>query len=569
MTSNRDALQGAALAFSGPVGTATPARSGYRGTNGALAAASFAGIGQTESRNGKQNKEGVPWQARRQAAAANSSLQQKKSPQEWEQSQSQIAAVLAATSSSPLANSLNPARSKSSKTVASQPANSDFPGAPQSSDCTYIAETNSLIKLYEQMECPTKETLPTTPRLVSNPAVPIAGAIPSRRSSGNLSLQGLESARQLKPQWGKHGSTPNKISSTGNIVGGANAPHRPSISRSQTSLRSESLRLNTTLPRKDPNLSALAESNANALTQAAQEPSRSLSGSCYTSTVGKEEIVDTLRPPRTASQRSMSSIQPKQLIKERPAYESSQRRASYDCSERPLCRSLSRKATFSTNSLAPQLTADSLANAMVASSLASSRAPSPTKPSLPPPRRYGKPHGFFHRNQSSNEVTRTPSPAKQMRQTLRVSKQSEDEGDYYTKRHSHFINKHPNKHHEGDRKRWRDTVSETERKRYEGLWAANKNVLLRSDDRSRNTVCNIIVRDIWRRSRLPDEVLEEVWELVDTERVGELSKEEFVVGVWLIDQRLKGRKLPVRVRESVWGSVRILSGIKVPKRRRR
>lgn len=68
---------------------------------------------------------------------------------------------------------------------------------------------------------------------------------------------------------------------------------------------------------------------------------------------------------------------------------------------------------------------------------------------------------------------------------------------------------------------------------------------------------------------MPDEVLEEVWELVDTERVGELSKEEFVVGVWLIDQRLKGRKLPVRVRESVWGSVRILSGIKVPKRRRR
>lgn len=44
-----------------------------------------------------------------------------------------------------------------------------------------------------------------------------------------------------------------------------------------------------------------------------------------------------------------------------------------------------------------------------------------------------------------------------------------------------------------------------------------------------------------------------------------LGKEEFVVGLWLIDQRLKGRKLPVKVSETVWTSVKGLQGIKVKK----
>jgi hypothetical protein len=37
------------------------------------------------------------------------------------------------------------------------------------------------------------------------------------------------------------------------------------------------------------------------------------------------------------------------------------------------------------------------------------------------------------------------------------------------------------------------------------------------------------------------------------------------VGLWLVDQRLKGRKLPIRVSESVWRSVGLLGGIKVKK----
>lgn len=227
----------------------------------------------------------------------------------------------------------------------------------------------------------------------------------------------------------------------------------------------------------------------------------------------------------------------------------------------------SREGTLLSNSLTPQLTADSLANAMVASSLASSRAPSPSKPPPPLPRRHPKPHSLFNRSQSQDQVaSRTPSPGRGMRQTMRESSKPEDE-DEYKKRGGYLLKKHPNKHHEGDRKRWRDQITEQERKRYEGVWAANKGLLMPSDDATCvTTVLNLVVRDIWRRSRLPDNVLEEIWDLVDGEKVGRLGKEEFVVGLWLIDQRLKGRKLPVKVSESVWFSVRRLSGIKVSNR---
>lgn len=123
--------------------------------------------------------------------------------------------------------------------------------------------------------------------------------------------------------------------------------------------------------------------------------------------------------------------------------------------------------------------------------------------------------------------------------------------------------KHPNKHHEGDRKRYRTTVTERERKRYEGVWAANRGLLLPPNpDTNSQMVVNVVARDIWRRSRLPDDVLEEVWDLVDLQDVGMLGREEFVVGMWLIDQRLKGNKLPIKVPESVWGSVRRLTGLK-------
>ena len=145
-----------------------------------------------------------------------------------------------------------------------------------------------------------------------------------------------------------------------------------------------------------------------------------------------------------------------------------------------------------------------------------------------------------------------------------------------------LIQKYPNKHHEGDRKRWRNEITERERKRYEGVWAANKGLYFRNmlDTtgssihghgqgvfESDRLVLNIIVRDIWSRSRLASEVLCEVWELVDRQQAGILDREEFVVGMWLIDQRLKGRKLPIKVSSSVWSSARHLGEVKVPKAR--
>lgn len=247
-------------------------------------------------------------------------------------------------------------------------------------------------------------------------------------------------------------------------------------------------------------------------------------------------------------------------------------------------------------------TIDAMANAIVASSLASSRAGSPAKhdtailssdyPPVPPPRRGGTNHSLFHihhHSPVSSHTKRTPSPQKILRQTMRKPPKSDEDDDPNMERATkrRFPKKHPNKHHEGDRKRWRDKVTERERKRYEAVWASNKGLFAlpdvnfspppkgpivpqysgasaasRTQPDMSNVVVNIVVRDIWSRSRLGDDILEEVWDLVDRSGKGYLCKEEFVVGLWLIDQRLKGRKLPSRVGDSVWATVG-LGGIKV------
>jgi hypothetical protein len=141
-------------------------------------------------------------------------------------------------------------------------------------------------------------------------------------------------------------------------------------------------------------------------------------------------------------------------------------------------------------------------------------------------------------------------------------------------------------HHEAARRRWRDEITPKERRRYEAVWASNRGLFLRpgwalqyqprdpnsngKDDSwlheqieasralppapEADLVVNIVVRDIWMRSRLPRDELAEVWDLVDRDRKGALGKDEFVVGMWLIDQRLRGRKIPQRVSQSVWES---------------
>jgi hypothetical protein len=163
-------------------------------------------------------------------------------------------------------------------------------------------------------------------------------------------------------------------------------------------------------------------------------------------------------------------------------------------------------------------------------------------------------------------------------------------------------------------------VSETERKRYEGVWAANRGLLVAdgttgADDR----VHAYVVKDIWARSGLGEAVLAQVWELVaggglaatadaqqdrqrergsttttargrpDTRALGpefdgsssfsslsatepkpkpkhlprSLGRDEFVVGMWLVDRAREGRRLPAEVGSSVWESARrLMAGIR-------
>ncbi len=184
-----------------------------------------------------------------------------------------------------------------------------------------------------------------------------------------------------------------------------------------------------------------------------------------------------------------------------------------------------------------------------------------------------------------------------MRHTLRQppSARSDDEGATAAaaararqRRHHHrkkpFGRGGKHAHHEGQRRRWREEITPRERKRYEGVWASNRGLLPDRDPTKTTTtttatkgddggggggggddlVTNVVVRDIWARSRLPDDELAEVWDLVAAPadsgsgrgRDRALDRAQFVVGMWLIDQRLRGRKIPRKVSDSVWGSAR-------------
>ena len=226
------------------------------------------------------------------------------------------------------------------------------------------------------------------------------------------------------------------------------------------------------------------------------------------------------------------------------------------------------------------MTANSLADAMVASSVASSRVQSPAPPSRrpkPPPIPYRRSMSLNAREHKAvrDNPPLKPMPIRPMRQTMRKQSPKGDDDDDAKRGRKHLLRKHPNMHHEGDRKRWRDKVTEGERRRYEGVWAANRGLwhehettdLVRLQTRGTNSedmVINVVVKDIWNRSRLPRDVLEEIWDLVTDEDSKALNRWEFVVGMWLIDQWLKGRKLPSgKVSPSVWNSVRHTRGVKI------
>ncbi|KAK9455350.1 hypothetical protein V1511DRAFT_500216 [Dipodascopsis uninucleata] len=99
------------------------------------------------------------------------------------------------------------------------------------------------------------------------------------------------------------------------------------------------------------------------------------------------------------------------------------------------------------------------------------------------------------------------------------------------------------------------TPTETEKKRYGALWAANRGTLLPSD--LSHCVQNLVVKRIWERSRLSRETLEKVWDLVCKEPRGYLTKDEFLVGTWIIDQCLYGRKLPQKLSPDIWSGINL------------
>ncbi|ODV88834.1 hypothetical protein CANCADRAFT_15995, partial [Tortispora caseinolytica NRRL Y-17796] len=126
-------------------------------------------------------------------------------------------------------------------------------------------------------------------------------------------------------------------------------------------------------------------------------------------------------------------------------------------------------------------------------------------------------------------------------------------------------------------------LSETDRKRMEGLWEANRDRYVLNDwrmsplfgvdavaigvnvnDKERlvdpfgnmevDVVHGLVIREIWRRSLLDDELLMQIWDLVDRNFKGYLCREEFVLGTWIVDQCLYGRKLPAKLGKNIWMS---------------
>ncbi|KAF5540532.1 increased rDNA silencing IRS4 [Fusarium napiforme] len=202
-----------------------------------------------------------------------------------------------------------------------------------------------------------------------------------------------------------------------------------------------------------------------------------------------------------------------------------------------------RRSQFQSSSTT-SLPLESLTSAIVAGSLASARlTPHNTGGSLAPP---------VPRRQKSPRLMQTlRQPPKPLREDI----------DRHKKK-GLKLHKGKHAHHEGSRKKWREEVTPRERKRYEAVWASNRGLFLDMPNAPLDAmngdpseyVLNTVVREIWKRSRLPADELAEVWDLVDRKGRGVLGRAEFVVGMWLIDQRLRGRKIPTKVSDSVWGS---------------
>jgi len=106
-----------------------------------------------------------------------------------------------------------------------------------------------------------------------------------------------------------------------------------------------------------------------------------------------------------------------------------------------------------------------------------------------------------------------------------------------------------------------------ERRRYEAMWMSNRfrylttlhwwpptdnaDILLPQD----GLILALVVQKIWKRSNLSNALLANIFDLVDCRKDGTLDRRSFIVGMWLVDQCLYGRKLPPTVPQEVWNSV--------------
>ncbi|PBP27942.1 hypothetical protein BUE80_DR001059 [Diplocarpon rosae] len=548
------ALQGASLAYGKPPVKPKPQSKTYSGNNGALAAASLAGGGgswHNQKQNQNQNVRNITASrleelggdqklARQNTGSSVGSRSyaggsdRKVTPQrrgflqppgaavDQSRSASFIAATLAASRSASLSPNVT-GQQENCVSKLRRPASSRSPSvrsvnssrsSDHALDTTSIPPTTSLIEIFEQNEA--------SPNLVKRPP---AKKLPSATVTSTKVPKRAES-----PPTTTEARTPSPL---------ANNARRPPAATDKPKL-------------------ATIQSGVSEHSEQRKSPP-----------TGRKPSLPTTKPIPMPGKTLGRKIDP-QLSGDVSSDDSFVSASDYqpDTTYQPSFRAelAARKSRshglYSSPSATSSITAiDSLANAIVASSLASSRAVSPSKPSLypvpPPPRRSGRSHLFHHGKEDT--TSRTPSPAKPpgalLRTTMRKPK-SKEEVDEGEKRRGkkNLVKKHPNKHHEGDRKRWRDAITERERKRYEAVWASNKGLFANGEPGSEGRVVNVVARDVWNRSRLHSDVLEEVWELVDRGRRGALEKEEFVVGMWLIDQRLKGRKLPIRVSKSVWQS---------------
>lgn len=536
------AFRGAFRAFS-LVAPAESLPKSHVGANGALAAATTAGMGMR--RQGVQLVEGATSNGQKEERLSTKmprrSGASEKVGRSREQSPSYAAALHATSKSTPV----NTQKSGDSTPNSRQPSplqnimdyRVNTPATiSRSTDGAVGGATSSLVSLFESKQNH-KKNIPITHsiRYVTKPTSAIASPTPIKpaiRLSTTSSLGTFPCASELER--GFTASDPSNITDTGAAAAAAQSVGRARAATSRSSKPAHP----TLLPRTVPEPPAPRRSGAYA-------PLNSLSES------GQKSVTDI---PKESASLALAQARPAepgtalQAPRSDPAF--LPLKLSSASPSRPLLPVRS-STSFETK-------VDSLANTIVAASLASSRAPSPTKPPPPPPRRH-KSHSLFHNHHSQGQMSRTPSPAKVLRQTMREPLPSDDEVEY--KKKSILTRKHPHKHHEGNRKRYRATVTERERRRYDGVWAANKGLWMDAD--SSDSVLNLVVRDIWSRSRLPNDVLADIWDLVNIQGGDRLKRNEFVVGMWLIDQRLKGRKLPFMVSESLWNSVRLLHGVKV------